>query len=367
MAEQRPDGAVAAGEVEHPQRVARIPGDAHRAMDGLQRTRKHLRHPIPGRPQRGEVGGRILEVVDPAEVVLVPRETAVRCSCVASGLSSLRSGPGYLEACREASHEGFERNVSSDIGRLELVCPLGVQCWRGRQRAVPLVELPFRRRFDCVGPVLHEPCGVVDIARSFSWCRADERIELVLREVRKPEHSHAVMLFELSVVNGWAIGVMEWPRDEVDSGAEGLAGCRMLDDEPFRAAVPFLIGGFAIRPFGDRVEGSVDVLRKEPWFFDLDVEIRARPGQSVTDLERGPADEPVSDAVLGECVAQTRGEFFEKFVEEIFVRGTWNHGDALASGVHVIHRSMSRRVASIVRPDTGVCARFPRSGAPPLG
>lgn len=175
------------------------------------------------------------------------------------------------------------------------------------------------------------------------------------------------MLFELTVVNGWAIGVVEWPGDEVDSSAEGLAGCQVLDDDPFRSSVPFLIGGFAIRPFGDRVEGPLDVLCEEPWFFDLDVEVRARPGKSVTDFERGPADESVSDAVLDECVAQPRAEFFEKFVEKIFVRGAWNYGDALASGVHVIHRSMSRRVASIVLPGTGVCARFPRSRAPPLG
>ena len=78
MAKHRPDGAVAAGEVEHPQRVARIPGGAHRAMDCLQRTCEHFRHAVFGRPQRVEVGTRIIEVVDAAEVVLVPRETAVR-------------------------------------------------------------------------------------------------------------------------------------------------------------------------------------------------------------------------------------------------------------------------------------------------
>ena len=102
MAQQRPDRAVAAGEVEHPQRVARIPGGAHRAMDGLQRAREHFRHPVPGRPQRVEVGTRILEVVDPSEVVLVPREITVRSVHVRL------EGP---------CHAGVRRQVSPRLAR----------------------------------------------------------------------------------------------------------------------------------------------------------------------------------------------------------------------------------------------------------
>ena len=78
VTQQRPDGSVAAGEVQHSQHVARVAGFAHRAMDGLQRARQHLRHAVVGGPQCGEVAARVLEIVDPVEIVLVPWEAIRR-------------------------------------------------------------------------------------------------------------------------------------------------------------------------------------------------------------------------------------------------------------------------------------------------
>ena len=117
MTQQRPDGAVAAGEVQHPQGVAAAAGGRHRTMESLQPSCQHRRHPVVGRPQRGEVGARVFEIVDPIEVVLVGREAIGRFAHAGLGSGSDRAvvrselgsrddgtGAGRARRCRNGPH-----------------------------------------------------------------------------------------------------------------------------------------------------------------------------------------------------------------------------------------------------------------------
>ena len=78
MTQQRPDDSVPARKIQHPQRAARAAGGTHWTMNGVQHAGQHRRHAVAGRPQRSEVGARVFEIVDPVEVVLVPRKDVGR-------------------------------------------------------------------------------------------------------------------------------------------------------------------------------------------------------------------------------------------------------------------------------------------------
>jgi len=139
------------------------------------------------------------------------------------------------------------------------------------------------------------------------------------------------MLFELSLINACGVGVMEPAGDEVVSRAERAPGLEVPDDDSFRAPVPFLIGGFAVRPASHLFERPFDVRSEVPGLFNLDVEVGAGSRQPVANLERGPAGESVADAVVGESLAEARGKLLEKSVQELLARGARYCGDAVAS------------------------------------
>ena len=101
MAQQRADGSVSAGEVQQPRAMPRAAHGTERRMDCLQRPSQRHRHSVTGRPQRGEVGARVIEIVDPGEE---SRVLGIAIGGIAhSGLGLRREGADQRRArCRHS-------------------------------------------------------------------------------------------------------------------------------------------------------------------------------------------------------------------------------------------------------------------------
>lgn len=71
--------------------------------------------------------------------------------------------------------------------------------------------------------------------------------------VGEAEHAPPAML-----INACGVGVMEPGGDDIASRTKRAPGLEVPDDDSFRTLVPFLIGGFVVRPAGNLFERPFD-------------------------------------------------------------------------------------------------------------